>query len=544
MKNRKNEFITNLKFQKGVKPFNIVLSILLFSLVITLLLGLIVTLGSCRKIDDHYNDYPSGYNNGLWEQIANDPADSVFVRLIKRVNLEKLISDNSSLTLWIPTNEACAKLNDLSDEDLKRVLMFHISISATQLDMISDSIRVQTLLGKYLTLVRSNGSYAVGESQVLNMNTPAKNGVIHQLSSVLEPRISLMEFLEARRNRYSLLYNHIIKYNKVVVDILHSVKIGYNDKGQSIYDTVKIRTNSFLKNIGDLYAENMSYTTNFASDNVFMQALSDHVYPYFTNLTGFNVATDTIFIPKLMDSLMVNNTFLNGVLYAPGKNTLQRSYVDTAWVKVAGGLIVPETYRKNVIVKAEKVDSMTLCSNGLAYVFKDLDIPKNWFSYPYGKLAHTYRAKFIDSLEYKSPIVSKGTITLANRKTNGKRYESYDPVRMEWFEATDSFIEYKVDVLPMRYKLVRECNNLYSGFVQASVSYNNDDIYTPVGEPFDNVVFANNPADNSGLTFLPAAWGRWVQPLTFTKPGVVKIRFTLMSGTAVNVHLIYLVPMD
>ena len=537
MNNLKNESPVRLKFRSGMKRFNVLLHLLLC--------GLLVIVGSCHKeLDKHYNDYASGYNTGLWEQIVNNPDDSTFVRLVKRVNLEKAISDNSALTLWIPTNEACAKLNGLPDDTLKRVLLFHISISSTPLDMVSDTVKVQTLLGKYLTLVRSGSTYSTGETQVVKMNTVAKNGVIHQVSNAFSPRASIIEFLEARTGGYSMIYGEIVKYNNVFKDIPHSVKIGYNSKGQSVYDTVKVRTNRFLKNFGDYYAENKSYTANFVSDKVFLQALTDHVYPYFTSRAGFNVTSDTFFVTKLIDSALINNTFLNGVVYSPGKNALDRSYVDTSKVRVAGGLIVPLTYHKSVVVKAESLDSMTRCSNGLVYVFKDLDIPKKWFSYPFGKLAHTYRIKFIDSLSIKTPIVSKGTITLKTKRYNGKSYESYDGARMEWFEAADSFFEYTVDVLPMRYKIVRECNTFYTGSVQASVSYNNDNVYTPIGDPFDNSVFANNPANNTGLTSLTAGWGRWVQPVTFTKPGVIKVRFTLTSGTAVNAHVIYLEPMD
>jgi uncharacterized surface protein with fasciclin (FAS1) repeats len=530
MKNKKNGFTTDL-IRCGW-----------YSLLLSC--SLLIVLGSCRsEMDKHYKDYSSAYNNGLWEQITNKAEDSVFVRLVKRAKLEKLITDNSTLTLWIPTNEACAKLNNLSDDALKSVLMYHMSVSVSQLDMVSDTIKVQTLLGKYLTFVRSNGSYSSGEVQVLKMNELAKNGIIHQLSNALNPMLSIMEYMEANKDKYSMIYKEIVQYNKTYNDLAHSVKTGFNDNGQSVYDTVKVRTNSFLSKIGDYYAENSSLTVNLASDKMFLQALNDHVYPYFTNRSGFDVSTDTFFVTKLIDSVLINNTFLNGIIYTPGKNILQRAYVDNYLVKV-GGLLVPVSYHKSVIVKSESVDSMKRCSNGLAYIFKDVDIQKKWFAYPFGKLAHTYRTKFVDSLSYKTPIASKGTITIGTKKTNGKTYESYDAGRMEWFEASDSFIEYKVDVLPMRYKLVRECNTFYTGTVQAMVSYNNDINYTNVGDPFDNSVFASNPADNSGLTSLTAGWGRWVTPLTFTKPGTVKIRFTCTSGTAANVHVIYLVPMD
>ena len=57
---------------------------------------------SCKK-DAHFRDYPGGFKSGLWEQIVNDPEDSTFVRLAKRVGIDKEITDNSSLTLWLPS---------------------------------------------------------------------------------------------------------------------------------------------------------------------------------------------------------------------------------------------------------------------------------------------------------------------------------------------------------------------------------------------------------------------------------------------------------
>lgn len=528
---------------------------------------------SCDKyLDEHFDPSDNALNNGVWDEIKGNPDYSGFVTLAERVGLEAQITNNNSVTLWVPTNEAIAAsgLANLSDDAVKRILQYHISVAPTFLNSLKDTVRAVTLLGKYITVVRKSGDglYVNDSSKIVVENKSAKNGVIHQLGKVLFPKLSIAEFLEANKSQYSRFYNFINKYNRIKADLANSIKIGYNSKGQTIYDTVFISSNAFLNTIGDFYSEANVYTTNLVSDEVFNKALEDYVYPNLTNTT-ITPELETFLFERVIDSLIVNNTFKGEVNYTAGLNMLGRSKVDKVSMPYKIG---PFTFyylvdvNKSVAVNGDLLDKINTCSNGVVYSYKSIKIPKEWFSYPFGRAAYTFNASNVDSLSLLTKIYSTGRDSVFALDANNV-YQKVSPTsssiiyrerQRAWqyviVKGLQSYIEYTVNVLPMRYNLIRECNSDYGSPVQASYQLigNSGQVLVPstnISTPFDNSVFLNNPPDNTGLTSMPAGYGRWIEQVSFPAAGTAKIRFTCTGNassgnTGVNVDLIYLVPID
>jgi uncharacterized surface protein with fasciclin (FAS1) repeats len=131
----------------------------------------------------------------LIETIARDPKFSTFARYMTMSNANELLGGSGSYTVFVPTNEAFAKIpdekmNELLQEPgqsrLKALLAYHIVPGKIMASNISMKAERSALSGEEIKFEYSNGIKVNGAGLQLR-NIEAANGVIHSLGTVLSP---------------------------------------------------------------------------------------------------------------------------------------------------------------------------------------------------------------------------------------------------------------------------------------------------------------------------------------------------------------------
>ncbi|KAL3783527.1 hypothetical protein HJC23_009492 [Cyclotella cryptica] len=124
------------------------------------------------------------------------PEFSTLVSLLKSADLVGTLSkdsaDGKGYTVFAPTNDAFDKLGDvnLTQEQLKQVLLYHVVAGTVTSDQLSDGQVVPTLNGQDLIVGISGGSVTLnGNAVVTGVDNVASNGVVHIIDTVLVPNL-------------------------------------------------------------------------------------------------------------------------------------------------------------------------------------------------------------------------------------------------------------------------------------------------------------------------------------------------------------------
>jgi len=204
---------------------------------------LILLFSGCQKDWEEYyygNDEPTVDQN-MWEVISEDPALSDFVEYARQTGADSLFTSGNSITVFVPDNEAFANLS--SDTlDLETLLDYHFLETVVNLQNIDRSKKMETRTGKY-ALLENSGEKLFIDGIPVNASSPLfLNGRYYVIDEVLLPRPTLYELISST-NRY--LKDYIDQFDSVYLDVTRSTPIGYDEQGNTIYDSVFTRFNLF-----------------------------------------------------------------------------------------------------------------------------------------------------------------------------------------------------------------------------------------------------------------------------------------------------------
>lgn len=161
------------------------LSILALALVATF------TLTSCEK--DDVNEIPAPTNDVV--ELAQATSElSTLVTAVVTADLASTLKGSGPFTVFAPTNEAFAKLDEgvlevllANPTVLADLLKYHV-VSGKVLSSDLSNTSVQTLLsGKSISVSVANGVTLNGTASVIEADIEATNGVIHVIDEVLIP---------------------------------------------------------------------------------------------------------------------------------------------------------------------------------------------------------------------------------------------------------------------------------------------------------------------------------------------------------------------
>jgi len=134
--------------------------------------------------------------SNIVETAIDTPTLSTLVAAVQAAELVEALSDeNAEFTVFAPTNEAFAAIQDTVDtlllpenqEDLQNVLQYHVvPFEVTSADL-SDGMEVTALNGDILVISITDGVVMVNGAEVVIADVETSNGVVHVIDTVLVP---------------------------------------------------------------------------------------------------------------------------------------------------------------------------------------------------------------------------------------------------------------------------------------------------------------------------------------------------------------------
>lgn len=135
----------------------------------------------------------SAFADDLLSTIAGDSSYSTFTQAVKTAGMESQLKAAGPLTVFVPNNEAFAKIPKaklsklMADKDaLAKLVQYHIvAAKITSADVAAGKIK--TVEGEDLALSVNDG-VKVNDSRVVGDELHADNGAIHTVDTVLMPK--------------------------------------------------------------------------------------------------------------------------------------------------------------------------------------------------------------------------------------------------------------------------------------------------------------------------------------------------------------------
>ncbi|AKD02830.1 fasciclin domain-containing protein [Pontibacter korlensis] len=110
----------------------------------------------------------------------------VLAGLLTKAGFAPILSVDTPVTLLAPPEAALQSIATESPERLKAILSNHILKGAHQEKDLKDGETITSICGTSLTIYRKSGKTLVNGIAIQRANLQVKNGVVHELASLLE----------------------------------------------------------------------------------------------------------------------------------------------------------------------------------------------------------------------------------------------------------------------------------------------------------------------------------------------------------------------
>jgi len=335
------------------------------------ILGIVffLLLVGCKKDwDEHYDSQPVTSNINVWEALQKEESVSSFVGYLKQYQYDTLFLTTNTFTIFAPDNEAFSQFLE-ADSVTIRLLDYHISTFFIQSTSIVGKRKIQTLAEKY-ALFDNIGTGLLLDDIPLDFESPLyKNGKYFIMSQVAIPRLNLYEYIASTN---PVLKNYIDSQDSIDIDKELSIPIGFDEQGNTIYDTVPIIRNIFEEEFFPVSEEyrNKTATIVFPKEDNYNAALTAMAQSMNAGYQDYlDIPLDwqnDILIPYLLERGVFENMLER-------EEFLRKSINDTVKLKNILGDSVVIDYQPG-----EK----TICSNGYAYNYSNFTIPDTLYESP------------------------------------------------------------------------------------------------------------------------------------------------------------------
>lgn len=331
--------------------------------IFNIMLLLSVVVAGCKDDwDDFYgsenDDRSAGGDRSIMELLESRPAYSKFVQLLNETGIDKVVSSDRVLTVWVPANRFITdEIMELDSIDKRRFVLNHMNPLALYRTKLATKSELETLAGKYVQIARSNNNTTIEKMRVSRFDQACTNGVVHEIEGVLMPLKNVMEFLLECGDEYSIFRDSILSYNDTLFRPDLSYALGVDTVGQTLYDSVFDINNTLTKNVK--FGDEKGHCTLFLPSNDVIKEMIEDLGTYFEALGMQPTASDTLkayeFILKgsFVGSEMPNLTGLKSVNTAGGmKLRFDKQLISTDYDQ---------------------------CSNGVVYKFEKAYVPRGQF---------------------------------------------------------------------------------------------------------------------------------------------------------------------
>jgi hypothetical protein len=233
-----------------------------------LLVSTIILLSSCNE---KWAEYYSGSSNTeenmnmtIVEYLSAHPEYSKFTEMLTKTGLYSELSKDQQITIWVADN-AAMDVSGITDTDTLR-MKYHMNYLPFLRTDLKDGLRILSLNGIYFQITVKGDSVFANSSQVIK-SIRLKDGVIHQISSLMKSRVNIYDYLKSLGDDYSMIRDTIFKYSVERFDKANSIPVSVDKTGNTVYDSVFYVYNPIFETV-KFNSEFSQFTIFLPSNNV------------------------------------------------------------------------------------------------------------------------------------------------------------------------------------------------------------------------------------------------------------------------------------
>lgn len=128
--------------------------------------------------------------------IWKEPQFDQFEKLVHKAGLEDLFHKTGAYTVFIPTNEAIAKMDpayldflkqDCNKQQLQKFVLNHVARNRSNAQCLCKEMAIENINGCQLSISQCDRWLWVENAKILQTDVNAKNGTIEIIDHVLDP---------------------------------------------------------------------------------------------------------------------------------------------------------------------------------------------------------------------------------------------------------------------------------------------------------------------------------------------------------------------
>jgi hypothetical protein len=456
---------------------------------------------------DHYQDVPEKVNTKLWDALKEEERFSAFVQQMEAQSLDTLFRDGLTYTLFIPSEEAIKSILDTAS-NASEILLYHILESLFIGDNQEDEKQLLTSLGKYV-LFNPGGVLSSFDEIPISYTSPLHlDGKFYELDGLALPRPNLYEYI-ALTNPF--LKGYIDSKDSIYMDKELSTPIGFDEFGNTVYDTVYGMVNTFEYEYFPLSEEFRNRRATFL---LFTLEQLDAALDEMASDINLGDGSEIPFRWKsevLMPALMTSAIFKGELEYTDlMKDTL---------TSITGETVVIDHTNVNP-------DSRFRCSNGMSYLYDQLIISDLLYLGGNRKEGEHLVDSVGQNYNWKDEVILGGQ-TIGIPRSLKSNYGSGGRVLSVKLPPEESFsMEFTIqNVLPMRYRILWRGNSSLAGNYRISVNGENvgefdtwEFFQKKIWSVKDGIIFRKDDGDYNIKDF-------WVENITEYGDVSVRIEF-------------------
>jgi uncharacterized surface protein with fasciclin (FAS1) repeats len=329
---------------------------------ILVILGIAAITGCEKYWEEHYTTQPETVKVNVWDALKSNSDVSEFVGLVENCHLDTLFNYNDIYTLFVPTNEAITRY--LQKDTLGRTgLSYHILEHYINPADVSGAMKIQTLLLKFAQFEKDGNKYFYDNIPVSFESPLYSNGRYFIIDSVATPKPSLYEYISQNNQA---LKKYIDDQDSIVLDKELSKPLGFDEQGNTIYDSVITVINLFEEEYFEVSKEFRLKTATlvFPKQDIYNQALTNMAIKL-----GGSYKTYTDIAEEWQQDVLVPYLIKNGIF----RNMLEpKDFLVDTMLNIIGD---------SAAINYHPIEK-TICSNGYAYNYDTFEVPDTLFMTP------------------------------------------------------------------------------------------------------------------------------------------------------------------
>lgn len=270
--------------------------------------GVILGFSSCNAWKDDIQLNDVNKDKSINELVSLNPDISVFAKILKLTGYDKLLGGQQIITVFAPSNEALKNINlsnvdSLKIDSLKSWIQNYIAYLSYYRNA-NGSFTSGNNQGNIIEMLNKK-NIAISASDVQKANIVGSNGVLHVISTAIENRKNIQEYLFEQDGYEQVQF--IKSLQEQVMDTDRSVQTGVDLTGKPIFDTVWTTRNTFLDSY-PLDNEQKSYTVILLDNSVYDLLKAKYAkYMYQKNTKAQNLEV----LRQLTSDLVLKNTVID-----------------------------------------------------------------------------------------------------------------------------------------------------------------------------------------------------------------------------------------